>query len=390
MPVEQGQAVAYLAAGKLHVQDGNGTAQIVESQFGQSMRQRMLELHQRYEWKTAGRGAQFMRGGGALWGMGDRDPAEIPIRITGVTRGSRSGELFYALTTPEVGGLFRVRDGVEQRLFHTNDYRVSDTAYGLGDRIACVCNHRNGSSTIAVIGADGSGMAEVTQGDTQDESPTWTSANEIVYQSAGMARTPGGYAVGRGPFAIQKLDIEGGQVTTLAQDPHFDLLGPKVAADGTLYYIRRPYQTLTPKMNPLRVALDFVLLPFRLLYAIFQYINFFSMRYTGKTLTAAGGTAQREADVRQMMIWGNLINAQKAARETNGDDAPALVPKTWELVKQDASGATEVLERGVVHFDLCPDGSLLYSNGSALFLRQANGKTERLLKDSLIQQVVAL
>jgi hypothetical protein len=49
-----------------------------------------------------------------------------------------------------------------------------------------------------------------------------------------------------------------------------------------------------------------------------------------------------------------------------------------------------VLERGVVHFDLCPDGSLLYSNGSALFLRQANGKTERLLKDSLIQHVVAL
>src|SRR5947207_1590586 len=151
MAREQEQAVAYLAAGKLHVRDGSGSAHLIESQFGQSMRQRMLELHQRNEWKRQGRGAQFMRGGGMLWGMGDRDPSEIPVRITGVSRGCRPGEMFYTLTTPEVGGLFRVKEGAEQRLFHTNDYRVSHVASGPAERIACVCNHKNGSSSIAVL-----------------------------------------------------------------------------------------------------------------------------------------------------------------------------------------------------------------------------------------------
>jgi hypothetical protein len=390
MPGDQGPAVAYVAAGKLHVTNGSGSAQPIESQFAQSMRQRMLELHQRHEWKAQGRGAQFMRGGGVLWGTGERDPAEIPIRITGVSRGSRDGELFYTLTTPEVGGLFRIQEGAEQRLFHTNDYRVSHVASGPGGRIACVCNHRSGTSSIAVLRDDGSEMNEVTQGDTQDASPSWASATEIVFQSAGMARNQAGYAVGRGPFTLQKIDVEGGRLQTVAEDPKADLLGPKMAADGTLYYIRRPYEPPMAKVSFGRAVLDLLLLPFRLLYALFQFINFFTMRYTGKGLTTAGGTAQREADVRQMMIWGNLVNAQKAAREAGDDDAPALVPKTWELVKQDRSGATEVLERGVVHFDLCPDGAVLYSNGSALFLRHANGKTERLLKDALIEQVAAL
>ena len=51
----------------------------------------MLELHQRNAWKTSGRGAQFMRGG-ALWGDGERDPAELPIHITGIARGCADGD----------------------------------------------------------------------------------------------------------------------------------------------------------------------------------------------------------------------------------------------------------------------------------------------------------
>ncbi len=381
---------AYLAGGKLHVRRGDAPVRVVDSQFGQSVRSRMLELQRRNEWKTAGTGAQFMRGG-TLWGGAKPDPAEMPIRISGLARGCRPGELFYTLNTPEIAGLFAVRDEGEQRLFHTNDYQVSQVAAGT-ERVACVCNHRNGTSSIAVLRADGSEMAEITQGDTQDMAPRWIpgEASALLFQSAGIARNQAGIAMGRGPFAVHKLYIQSGQLETIAEDPGHDLLGPQMSPDGSLYYIRRPYEPPVQKTGFLRALLDFALLPFRLLFAVFHYLNFFSMMYTGKGLTNAGGAAQRDADIGRMMVWGNLIDARKAARQAPHEDAPALVPKSWELVRHDAQGTREILQTGVLHFDLSGDGSVLYSNGSAVYRRDAQGKIERLAKDSLIEQVVAL
>jgi hypothetical protein len=89
-----------------------------------------------------------------------------------------------------------------------------------------------------------------------------------------------------------------------------------------------------------------------------------------------------------MMIWGNMIDASRAARENKGEDAPSLVPKTWELVKQDSSGSSEVLARGVLAFDLC-ESSLVYSNGSAIFRLDAGGSPQRLFVGSLIEQIIA-
>jgi hypothetical protein len=76
---------------------------------------------------------------------------------------------------------------------------------------------------------------------------------------------------------------------------------------------------------------DAVLFPFRMAQAIFQYFNFFSVRYTGKPLATSKGAAQRHPDLRQMMIWGNLIDADRAASENRfGDpDVPSLVPSSW-------------------------------------------------------------
>jgi len=39
-----------------------------------------------------------------------------------------------------------------------------------------------------------------------------------------------------------------------------------------------------------------VLLPFRLLYAVFQFLNFFIVRYTGDTLTGTGNARQKHAE----------------------------------------------------------------------------------------------
>jgi hypothetical protein len=143
----------------------------------------------------------------------------------------------------------------------------------------------------------------------------------------------------------------------------------------------------------LRALLDAVLFPFRLVQAIFQYFNFFSMRYTGKPLATSQGEAQRPADLKRMMVWGNLIDAERAAREDRlGDpDAPSLVPSSWQLVRRSPSGATEVLAKSVLSFDLAGDGSVVYTNGSAVHrIPPGGGSTERIAVGKMIEQVAAL
>jgi len=384
---------AYLSQGQLHLKLGDEPARPFDSRFGQSLRERAAQIQNRNSWKTQGTGARFMSGG-MLWGNQNHDAAEMRITIAGVSPGCHSGELLYSLATNDIGGVFLVRNQAteEQRLLHTADFRVRRLAASPGqDCVACVLQHKGENSSIAVMRGDGTDLREVTQGDTIDDAPRWVpgSARQIIFQSAAIGRNSAGFAVTQAPFAIHKLDLEAGTVATLAEDPKFDLLNPVLGSDGALWYIRRPYRDPSQALSPWRAALDLVLLPFRLLHAVFQYLNFFTARYTGNTLTTTGNARQKHADIRRMMVWGNLLDAQNAAASENGD-APALVPKSWELVRQSLDGTQEVVSKGVLSFDVYADGTVLYTNGTAIYRIDARGTREHLANDSLIEQVAAL
>jgi hypothetical protein len=48
------------------------------------------------------------------------------------------------------------------------------------------------------------------------------------------------------------------------------------------------------------------------------------------------------------------------------------------------------LAKGVLSFDLFADGTVLYTDGSGIYSIDRQGKSERLTKDALIEQVVAV
>ena len=385
---------AYLSQGQLHLKLGDDPVRPIDSKFGESVRERAAQIHNRNSWKTQGAGAKFMSGG-VLWGRQPGDPTDIHVDITGISSGCKPGELFYSLSTDDIGGVFLLRDRAsdELRLLHTADFRVRRLAAGPAqDSLACVVHRKGGQSCISVMRSDGTDMRDVTQGDTIDDAPHWVpgSARELVFQSSAIGRNRAGFAVTQAPFAIHKLDLEAGTVTTLAEDAKFDLLTPQLANDGTLFYIRRPYRDPNQPPSPWRAALDLVLLPFRLLFAIFQFLNFFTVRYTGNTLTTTGNARQKHADIRKMMVWGNMLDADKAADRAD-DGTPALVPKSWELIRRSKDSSTEeVVAKGVLCYDLYSDGSVLYSNGSGIYRVDQRGSAERLTKDALIEQVVAV
>jgi len=389
------QRVAYLAQGKLHLR-GEAGMETVESQFGRSLRERAAQIHNRHAWKTEGRGAQFMRG--ALWAGQAGDPSEFRIAITSIAPGPNRSGLIYSLETDDVSGIFAVDSaGVEQRVFHTADFRVRHVALSPdGSTIAASIFHHNVTSNIAVLQVEGTDFFEATDGDSFDLAPRWVpgSRRRLVFQSAGVGRDGSGRFVGQGPFTVQELDLDSGEMACLAEQEGHDLLGPQKTADGDLYYIRRPYESGGKrKISVFHALMDTALFPFRMAHAIFQYFNFFSMRYTGKPLATSRGAAQRQPDLKQMMVWGNLIDADRAARENRvGDgEAPALVPSSWQLVRQSANGETEVVAKGILSFDIAGDGSLVYSNGSAIHRRAAGGgREERILVGNMIEQVLAL
>ena len=380
--------IAWLAQGKIRLKQGAAPARTIESRFGQTIRERAVKAQQRHSWKTQGSEEKFLAGA-MLWGRSPRDPAAIRLTITSLCQGAAAGQVLYSLETDELCGILQLEEfgADERRLWNKNDKRIDHLHLSANGELACSVRHEFDTANIAVRVSEESGFSEVTEGDSVDTAPHWIPGSErqLVFQSAGVGRNREGHFAGLGPYAIQKLDIDSGELTSLRENSGYDFLTPRMTAEGALYFIRRPFLT-GREIHPLRLMKDIFLFPFRLIYALFHYLQFFSMRYTGKKLSS-GGAQSKELDLQQMMIWGNRVSAQA---KRNQKEAAALVPNNWELVRSVAGQDDEVLAKGVLAFDLCSDGTVVYSNGSAIFRRNAKGETERLVVESLIERVLIL
>ena len=136
----------------------------------------------------------------------------------------------------------------------------------------------------------------------------------------------------RGPTSVCSIDTERGELTEILSDPEYDYTSPYSSFDGSLYYIKKPY-SLGIAPNPLGILGDILLFPFRILRALFSFLNVFSATYSGKTLTKGKNTKYK--DEKKTFIDGNLINAEKELQENarKGEKFPGIIPRSWELHK---------------------------------------------------------
>jgi hypothetical protein len=102
--------------------------------------------------------------------------------------------------------------------------------------------HENGTANIGIKLSGEGGIKEVTEGDSFDTAPRWSPGKDrrIVFQSAGVGRNREGQFLALGPFSLQQLDMDAGEMVTLLEDRHYDYLAPQFQGDGSLLYIRRP------------------------------------------------------------------------------------------------------------------------------------------------------
>jgi hypothetical protein len=312
----------------------------------------------------------------------------LQIRITDVARGTAPGELLYAMDAEGRTAVCRMRvaDGVERRLLHGSERRLADLAIAPGGaEVACSVAHPDGSASLAVMTPDATDLVEVTEGEVHDAAPAWApgAGRRLVYESAGVGRDGQGRFAALGPSSIHAIDLERGAVEELASDPKRDFVRPRLATDGSLYFVSRPHAAVE-RPAAWRVALDLPLLPVRLLYAVFQYLSFFTARYTGRPLTTAGGPKRRGADARRMQEWSNLIEIEEAAGEQ--EPMPAA-PRAWQLVRRRPDGRSESVAESVLSYDIDAEGRVVYTTGSAIHIVQADGTRRRVLAQAGIQQV---
>jgi hypothetical protein len=393
---------AYLSGGRLYLKLGQTTVQSIASEFGQAAQQRGFETQRRHSWKQKNQPANLMPAG-MSGDVSQQDPAIVSVAVQGVCA-TGTDRLLYSLEAGEIGGIFAIdqvsnpaqdrQKPKEKRLFHSADFKVDRVDFNPDFQlITCAVIKKNGTANIAIMPANSVQLEEVTEGDAIDLAPKWIpgSRKAIVFQSAGISRNSSGYMIEQKHSTIEQLDLDRREVITLASDPKYDLLSPQMAADGTLYYIRRPYRPLRQRVRFSHTLREAILMPARLLMAIFEWLNFFTRRYTGKSLLAL--PQLHRVSKQQMLFLGRLVDvgAEIERNRKFGDaDSPALVPRSWELVRQHLHQEPQVIGHGVLAFDVGWDSQIVYSNGSAIYGINPGGVAQRLVVDGPIDQVVML
>lgn len=377
---------AFLSGGMIFFRERGEEIKQLHSPYAQQAMDRRERARERNAWKQ---GTSFNVAAGG--GRRDFGPADAPLQATGAVF-EANGDLLYFLRDEQMGGLFRreaatgteFRLLIKQNLHLTGLQRSSHT-----ELLAASSVQSDGIANIATMQSDGSNYREVTSGDTIDSSPTWIpgAPRRMLFQSIGLARGERGFIIAQGNSTIQKLDLDSGSVAPILDDPAFDYLKPRVTSKGDLLYIRRPFEA--PRYGTESLLLDTVLFPFRLLRAVFHYLNFFSLMYSRKPLSSADSPGVT-ADMKSVVLQGKRIDAERALRNARTiQGVPSLVPDSWQLVCRNQEGEERVLATNVASYDLSPDDSIVYSNGRGVFVLEADGLSRPAATDQLVLDVFA-
>jgi len=365
-----------IANGELWLHAPGASPRHVESPFARELIERDLQSRRNTGWKNAPREQQTgVIPTSSLWGRRGPggDNAVLAPRFEQAVRGDDDDALYYLLSVGETRGLFRrhLSEDREVRLFHRSGWTCNGFTYNPADkRLILAAQHANGSAHLEVYDDEGTRRGAITDGDCVDASPALVPGRSrtVVYQSSGVARHPqGGHVMAVGHACVHLLDYGSGQLEVLLDDAKYDHVAPRMDAHGALYAIRRP--ALKPQHERAGMALkDTLLMPFRLLKAVFGYLNFFSMVYGKEPLRSAGGprTPELDQDLGQLWLHGRMIELSKARNDPQY--AGNLVPANWELVRVARAGApVEVLARHVAGFDVRDDGRIVFTNGYDIF-----------------------
>lgn len=365
----------------------DGGTRYFQSEYLTRYRQNLKAIRERNAWKNEGAGAAF-RGETS---RGQPVEEELPATINGIDV-LQDGRAVYTVGSSDFSGIYLkpLADGeAEGHVLHHGKLEFGAVSASPSGELAVSVRTEGPERHIALVPLSGGNTRTLTEGDSVDDNPCWgRNGRRIYYNSAGIGRDMSGGYRGIGPSAICRLDLDRKQVEDVFAQPGHDCLLPREAADGSLYFLRRPHTN--PGGRGMSVV-DFLMVPYKILKGLFRFIELFTHSYTGETFNTRGSNPakSRNQDSRELFIQGNLINVEKTLKEnqSRGEAYPGIAPMSWQLVRLTPAGQPEVVKKGVLDYDLCADGGIVYSNGKFLVRLAKDGREERLEKVDLAVKV---
>ena len=365
----------------------NGKSVELPSYRAQQYSATIEQIENSKAWKTTGRGAQFIGAAQELEPHGQFHPSFGGLALYGE-------EFLYTLQLDASGGMYR-RDFAEDaqpegHVVSGSDLRLGEIAVHGEDVAACV-RYPNGQSHIGVYHLPGSFCEELTGGDSVESSPSWTpDGRGILFSTCGIARGQNGMAFS--PCSIVEYYVNSQKMDTILEDEKTDYLAPKVDAQDNLWYIRQPYQPAGGEAGFGDILLDVVLFPIRLLKAVGGFLNAFSVLFGGESLQKNSRQSRdvktRNRSDKEILYENMLIRAEQNQKENqrSGDEFPGILPRTRVRVRRSKDGQEAVIARSVLDYCLCENG-VVYSNGSHILHREADGRTTEICKVKLASRL---
>jgi hypothetical protein len=383
-----------IAKGELWLHRGGAAPRQLSSAFAREVVERDERSRRNTSWKHAPRESQTgVIPSSTLWGSQQAAPL-APPKFLFACFGPDAGTVYYVLSIGQTVGLFRLHldEDREVRLFHRNGIGILGLAYNPADRcLVLSVRAADGTAQLEVYDEDGNLKGAVTGGDSIDAAPALAagSKSSVVFQSSGVARHPErGFVAAVAHATLNRLDYRSGQLDVLADEAAYDFVAPRMSPDGTVYAIRRPVEK--PVRERAGAALiDTVLMPVRLLKAVFGYLNFFTTVYGKEPLRSAGGprTPELDQDLGRLWLHGRMIEMRKVRDDPQ--HSGHLVPASWQLVRRAPGRQWDVVASHVAAFDVAADASVVYSRGFEL-VHWRDGAEVELGRHELIEAVSVL
>lgn len=328
------------------------------------------EMKKRDEWKTTGKGAQFMQVQEKYY---DTEGEFLRSLSSDGTR------LIYGTFIDNVGGLYfkDPETGDETYIFANQTVDPGRVSYRDGKYIFDA-GEGGYERHIGWLSTANGGTDQITEGFTSESCPFISrhDPDTVYYTAMGYAQNSSGAVVEKSPCSIAAYSTKDGSLTDILSDPAYDYIKASDDADGNIYCIRRRYRPTRRKSN---AGMDILLFPYRIIKATFGFLSTFSMLFGGEPLRSGGQNPAKSktADERELFIEGNLIKAKRIADSENSDEG--VIPSEWELIRHGTDGSDTVLAHGIMDYVLLDSGIILYSDGRFV-KRLSGGKAEKICR----------
>ena len=354
-------------------------------------RERMRRMVKNKEWKHSGMGAMFR--GDTMSEVGMDSETRVDAYINSV-HAAGEDKVLYTFTVNQTSGVIEKtlsakKDG-ERFILHTNDGELLSSDYNVTDgKFVAELKRGEISSDLVLLDTERGDYVSITDGDSRDENPSFSKKRPgvILYDSLAAGRNARGEFVEYAPAAVYEYDLNTLDLKEIRASEKYSYIKPVEDENGDIYCIRKPAKE-RDRHNP---VVEILLIPYRLLMAIVNFIQIFVVFFTGKTMTGGGNNPAkgRDTDSRQLIIRGNVIEVDKeiARNKKFKDKDLAFIPASWKLVRI-RGGEEEEMKSGICDFSLA-EGGVVCTNGRKVFFLK-DGKSEKIAEGELVLNVATV